>query len=346
MSSVTVGRPPLERSRRLQLALLAGLLVLAIVAWLITRERMLGMDAGPGTDPGGLGFYVISWVVMMSAMMFPSIAPMVLTFGFVQSRLRERAAITSTVSSWLFVSGYLLTWAAFGLAAYGLYVGVRSLHIAAFSWHSGGPYLAGGVLLAAAVYQLTPAKDACLSRCRSPLDFVLHNWRDGSAGAVRMGVVHGAWCVGCCWALMASLFALGVMSIPWMIGIAVLIAIEKLLPKKRIANLLVAATLAALGLGVAFAPSHVPWLTLPDSPAAARAMRAMGMGEGSMTHMTPAAPMSPMTHTTSSGGMTHTTPMSPMTHTTSTGGMTHTTPMSPMTHTTSTGGMTKMGQEK
>jgi hypothetical protein len=133
------------------------------------------------------------------------------------------------------------------------------------------------VLLAAAIYQLTPAKDACLSRCRAPLDFVLHNWHDGPAGAVRMGMVHGAWCVGCCWALMASLFALGIMSIPWMVGIAVLIALEKLLPRKRVANLLVAATLAALGLGVMVSPANVPWLTLPGSPAAARAMRAMGM---------------------------------------------------------------------
>jgi predicted metal-binding membrane protein len=238
---------------------------------------MLGMDAGPGTDPGGVGFYVVSWVVMMSAMMFPSIAPMVLTFNFVQDRRRAHGAIVDTVSSSVFVAGYLITWLVFGLIAYGLFVGVRSLSIPALSWHRGGPYLAGSILVAAAIYQLTPAKDACLSRCRSPLDFVLGNWRDGNAGALRMGIVHGAWCVGCCWGLMASLFALGVMSIPWMIAIAALIALEKLLPQKRLANALVAATLLALGIGVAFAPKDVPWLTLPDSPAAARAMQAMGM---------------------------------------------------------------------
>jgi predicted metal-binding membrane protein len=287
MASVTF-----ERSRRVQVGVLGALLALTAIAWFVTRERMLGMDAGPGTDPGGLGFYVVSWVVMMSAMMFPSIAPMVLTFGFVQSRRRTRAAIANTVSSWIFVAGYLVAWSAFGLIAYALYVGVRSLSIPALSWHRGGPYLAGGVLLIAAIYQLTPAKDACLSRCRSPLDFVLHNWRDGAAGAVRMGIAHGAWCVGCCWALMASLFALGVMSIPWMVGIAVLIALEKLLPRKRTANLLVAATLAALGIGVAFAPAHVPWLTLPDSAAAARAMHAMGMHGASMpSHSGAMAPM-------------------------------------------------------
>jgi predicted metal-binding membrane protein len=303
MVRVAMASATLERTRRTQVGLLAGLLGLGALAWVITRERMLGMDAGPGTDPGGLGFYVVSWVVMMSAMMFPSIAPMVLTFGFVQRRRHERDAIASTVSSWIFVAGYLLSWAAFGLLAYGVYVGVRSLSIPALSWHRDGRYLAGGVLLAAAIYQLTPAKDACLSRCRSPIDFVLHNWHDGPAGAVRMGIVHGAWCVGCCWALMASLFALGLMSIPWMIGIAVMIAVEKLLPRKRVANLLVAATLAALGLGIVLSPADVPWLTVPGSPAAMRAMHAMGMGGSSMSKH-PAAPGAMSTHsgTMSMGG--------------------------------------------
>ncbi len=208
----------------------ASLLGLAALAWLLTRERMVGMDAGPGTDPGGLGFYVVSWVVMMGAMMFPSIVPMAVAFEVVQRRREDRGSVNRAVSSWMFLGGYLLTWTAFGLLAYGLYVGVRSLSIPALSWHRGGPYLAGGVLLAAAIYQLTPTKDACLRRCRSPLDFVLAHWRDGPVGALRLGVVHGAWCVGCCWGLMAALFALGVMSLTWMLAIAGLIAIEKLLP--------------------------------------------------------------------------------------------------------------------
>jgi predicted metal-binding membrane protein len=243
---------------------------------------MLGMDTGPGTDPGSLGFYVVSWVVMMAAMMFPSIAPMVLTFGFVQRRRHDRGSVDHVVSSWVFVGGYLLTWTAFGLLAYGLYVGVRSLAIPELSWHRGGRYLAGGVLLAAAIYQLTPMKDACLSRCRAPLDFVLTQWRDGASGALRMGVVHGAWCVGCCWGLMAALFALGVMSLTWMIAIAGLIAIEKLLPWKELANRLVAATLVSLALGVSLAPQHVPGLTLPGSPTAAKAMGGMSDGRKTM----------------------------------------------------------------
>jgi len=233
------------------------------------------MDAGPGTDPGPLGFYVVSWVVMMSAMMFPSIAPMVLAFGFVDRRRRDRGMVDRVLCTWVFVAGYLLTWTAFGLLAYGLYVGARSLSIPALSWHRGGPYLAGGILLTAAIYQLTPTKDACLRRCRSSLDFVLTGWRDGPAGALRMGVVHGAWCVGCCWGLMIALFALGVMSLTWMVAIAGLIAIEKLLPRKELASHFVALTLVALALGVSLAPRHVPGLTLPDSSQAKAAMHTM-----------------------------------------------------------------------
>jgi predicted metal-binding membrane protein len=267
-----VAQPPAARFR---VGVLASLLGLAVPAWLLTRERMLGMDAGPGTDPGTLGFYVVSWVVMMSAMMFPSIVPMVLAFGSVQRRRGDREMVDRLVSSPVFVAGYLLTWTAFGLLAYGLYVGVRSLSIPALSWHRGGPYLAGGALLAAAIYQLTPTKDACLRRCRSPLDFVLTHWRDGPAGALRMGLIHGAWCVGCCWGLMVALFALGVMSLTWMVVIAGLIAIEKLLPRKELANHLVAITLVVLALGVSLAPRHVPGLTLPDSSQAKAAMHTM-----------------------------------------------------------------------
>src|ERR1700682_2464215 len=121
MASIAQPRPA-----RFQVGVLTSLLALTVLAWLLTHERMLGMDAGPGTDPGSLGFYVVSWVVMMSAMMFPSIAPMVVTCGFVQRRRRERGAVDRAVSSWLFVGGYLLTWTGFGLVAYGLYVAVRS----------------------------------------------------------------------------------------------------------------------------------------------------------------------------------------------------------------------------
>jgi len=266
-----------------QLVLVAVLVVMAVVGWVVTDERMVGMDAGPGTDPGALGFYVGVWVVMMAAMMFPSIAPMVIAYSRIQHRRRERGkAHSGPVAVGLFVGGYLLAWTAFGIAAYGVFQFGRSLSIDALAWDNGGPYVAGAVIVAAAAYQLTPAKDVCLRKCRGPLDFVMGYWKPGYGGALRMGIEHGAWCVGCCWALVATLFALGVMSLGWMAFVAALIAVEKLLPWKAVANRGAAVLLAVLGIAVAFAPENVPGLTLPDSSQAHEAMMRMedpAMGE-------------------------------------------------------------------
>jgi predicted metal-binding membrane protein len=259
-------RLPRVQGNPRQLALIAVLVALAVVGWLVTDDRMVGMDAGPGTELGALGFYVSLWVVMMAAMMFPSIAPMVIAYSRTQQKRRERGkAQAGPLAVALFVGGYLLSWTAFGLAAYGVFEIGRSLSIDALAWDEGGPYLAGAVILAAAAYQLTPAKDVCLRKCRSPLDFVMGYWKPGYGGALRMGVEHGAWCVGCCWALMTALFALGVMSLGWMAFVAALIAVEKLLPWKAVANRGIAVVLVVLGLAVAFAPEAVPALTIPGS---------------------------------------------------------------------------------
>ena len=254
-----------QRVDALQVSLIVGLLAVAAVAWATTGARMDGMDMGPGTDLGSLSFYVGAWVLMMAAMMFPSISPMVRTYALVQrSRYVRRGLGEPTAAIGAFVAGYILTWTAFGVAAYAAFGVFQGFDVEAFSWDEGGSYLAGGVILAAAVYQLTPLKDACLSRCRGPLDFLTERWRDGLGGALLLGIEHGAWCVGCSWALMAALFALGVMSIAWMVLIATLIAIEKLLPWKRTANRGIAILLAVLGFAVAFAPGSVPGLTLPS----------------------------------------------------------------------------------
>jgi predicted metal-binding membrane protein len=264
-------RAPLQRG---QVALAAALLSLAAAGWAVTDVRMRHMDAGPGTDLGTLGFYVTAWVVMMAAMMFPSILPMTLIYRRVESSRRARGRAGSMS---LFVAGYLVSWTAFGLVAYALFDLVKSLSIDELRWNRSGGYLAGGLIVAAGVYQLTPAKDACLSRCRSPFAFVTAEWRDGRLGALQMGALHGGWCVGCCWGLMVALFAVGVMSIGWMVFVSLLIAIEKLLPWPVAANRAVAGVLLVLGLGVALTPSHVPGLTVPASLAANRAMQSMGM---------------------------------------------------------------------
>ena len=155
----------------------------------------------------------------------------------------------------MFVAGYLLAWTVFGVLAYGLYNAVASLLLGFFGSDQGGRYLAVAVILGAAVYQLTPAKNVSLMKCRNPMDFLLHGLRPGYSGALRMGIEHGAWRVACCWALMVALFALGVMSLGWMALIGAFIAGEKMLPWKRLANRSVAVALAVIALGVALIPA-------------------------------------------------------------------------------------------
>jgi predicted metal-binding membrane protein len=253
--------PPLPELARL--VLIAMLLGLATVGWAVTDRRMAGMDAGPGTDPGVLGFYLATWVVMMAAMMFPSIAPMVLTYERIQRGKRERGLPVTVGATIVFVAGYLVTWTATGLAFYAVLAASRAADLGAITWDQTGRYLAGGVIVAAGVYQFTPLKQTCLTKCRDPFLFLLTSWRSGRTGALRMGIEHGFWCVGCCWALMAALFALGVMSVGWMAFIAALIAIEKLLPWRLVANRSIAILLLALGISVALVPDRVPGLTIP-----------------------------------------------------------------------------------
>src|SRR5262245_54138193 len=281
MESATLRRVP-ALSNVVQLGLIFGLLLLAAIAWAMTGDGRGGMDAGPGTDLGGLGFWVTAWVVMMAAMMFPSIAPMVVMYARIEEGKSREGEASGVGATPLFVAGYLVTWAAAGLLGYAIIEGFRALDIGFLGWDSGGPYVAGAVIIAAGIYQLTPMKDACLRRCRSPLMFLLTAWRPGRLGALRLGMEHGGWCVGCCWGPMAALFALGVMSIGWMVFVAALIATEKLLPWKAMANRGIAVLLVLVGLGVAFAAQDVPGLTLPDSPEARAAMDSMEMGGGSM----------------------------------------------------------------
>jgi predicted metal-binding membrane protein len=237
--------------------LVALLLGLAVLAWWWMAERMRGMDRGPWTDLGTLGWFLGIWIVMMTAMMLPSAIPAVTLYARLA---RDRTALAPLV----FTSGYLAVWTAAGLVAFGLagagsYVAGESL-----TWSRAGRWLAGAALLCAAGYQLTPLKEACLSRCRTPLGLLLGSWRPGRLGGFRLGFASGAWCAGCCWALMASLFALGVMSIAWTALVAALVALEKILPWRRTATWAAGALLAGLGILVLVSPDLVPALTLPQ----------------------------------------------------------------------------------
>jgi predicted metal-binding membrane protein len=252
------GLGPAFAAVRVRLGLVAALFALAVASWWWTARQMRGMDDGPWTALGTLGWFLGVWVVMMAAMMFPSVA---LTVALYSRMTRRR----SPVSPLLFVTGYLVTWAAAGLVAFGLLTVLDRLAGDVLAWDRAGRWVAGGTLVVAAVYELTPLKDVCLGRCRSPLGFLLGSWRDGPSGAVRMGAKHGAWCVGCCWALMASLFALGVMSLAWMAFVAGLIAVEKTVPWRRVATYGTAALLLTLGVLLLAAPGAVPGLSIPDS---------------------------------------------------------------------------------
>jgi predicted metal-binding membrane protein len=184
----------------------------------------------------------------------------------------------------LFAASYLLVWGAAGLLAYGLYrLGSDALG-GDLAWSSAGRWVAGGVLAFAAVYELTPLKDVCLGKCRTPLGFLLGSWRDGNRGAVEMGARHAGWCLGCCWGLMAALFALGVMSITWMALVAALIALEKTLPWRRVVTWGTAALLVALAIAVVAVPHNVPGLVVPGGSHATSSMGSMG-SSGSMGSM-------------------------------------------------------------
>lgn len=252
------GLVPAYAAARTRLGLIALLVALAAVGWWWTAHEMQDMDGGPWTELGSAGWFLSVWVVMMAAMMLPSVAPTVALY----SNLKHTRALGAPL---LFTSGYLLVWSAVGLGTYLLARIGAELSGDVLAWDRAGRWVAGATLLIAAAYELTPLKDVCLGKCRTPLGFLLGNWREGLSGALNMGVRHGAWCVGCCWALMASLFALGVMSIVWMAVVAGLIAFEKSIPSRRAATYGTGAVLIVVGVLMLFAPDVVPALSIPGA---------------------------------------------------------------------------------
>jgi predicted metal-binding membrane protein len=251
------GLAPAFAAARARLGLVALLFALAALGWWWTIDRMQGMDGGPWTTLGTFAWFVGVWVVMMAAMMLPSVAP---TVALYSRMTRSRSPVAPVV----FTAGYLIAWGGIGVAAFGAAAG-GAVWSDILAWDRAGRWVAGAVLIGAAVYELTPLKDVCLGKCRSPLGFLLGSWRDGAAGAMKMGVRHGAWCIGCCWALMLSLFALGVMSVVWMAVVAGLIAFEKLIPSRRLATYGTAVVLLVLGIVVLAVPDALPGLTIPGS---------------------------------------------------------------------------------
>jgi predicted metal-binding membrane protein len=250
------GLAPAFAAVRARLALVGLLFGFAALGWWWAVDQMRGMDGGPWTGLGTFGWFTGVWVVMMAAMMFPSVSP---TVALYSRMTRERAPL----SPLLFTCGYLLTWAGLGALAFAIALAGDRGTGNVLAWDRSGRWFAGATLLVAAAYELTPLKDVCLGKCRSPLGLLLGTWRDGASGALQMGVKNGAWCVGCCWALMASFFALGIMSVVWMAVVAGLIAVEKTLPWRRVATYGVVGILIVLGVLLLASPDAIPGLTIP-----------------------------------------------------------------------------------
>ncbi len=224
--------------RRDRVIILGALVLITSLAW-----AYLLSGAGMDMDTQGMDMNMVMpmewtplyalvmflmWWIMMTAMMLPGAAPLILLFALVNRRSRERG--DPYVPAAVFASGYLLVWGAFSLVATLLQWSMQKAGWLTMGMASAHTWLGGALLLAAGIYQFTPLKHACLRHCRGPIDFIARHWRPGSTGALRMGLTHGAYCAGCCWLVMGLLFYGGVMNLYWIVGLALLVLIEKLLP--------------------------------------------------------------------------------------------------------------------
>ena len=249
-------------ARRDRLVVLAGLVVAAALAWLYLIDMALDRGGEPmgasGTMTGlqawsvteGLLMFAM-WAVMMVAMMVPSAAPMVLVFARMErSKGTGRPYGTST----LFALGYVLVWAAFSMAATAMQWGLQNAALLSPMMVATSTILGGALFLAAGVYQWTPLKYACLKHCRSPMAFIMGHWRPGRVGAFRMGLGHGAFCLGCCGFVMGLLFVGGVMNLAWVAAITVFVVAEKLLPKGEWVARAGGAAMVAAGIYLLAAP--------------------------------------------------------------------------------------------
>ena len=231
--------------RRDRAVVIAAILIIAAIAWAYTvyvAETGMGMAMGDGMSMGmamadmrswsaaDFGLMFLMWAVMMVAMMAPSAAPMLLMFAALNRKRREQEA--PYVSTGIFLAGYVIVWTAFAVAAT---LGNWGLHqaslLSSMMGEATSGYLGGALLLAAGVFQWSPLKSACLKQCRTPMGFLMTSWREGPRGALRMGLDHGAYCLGCCWALMLLLFVLGIMNLLWIAALAVFVLAEKVAPK-------------------------------------------------------------------------------------------------------------------
>jgi predicted metal-binding membrane protein len=272
---------PVLMQRNLILGLL---LALAGGAWVLLAWQSTGVDTDMAMASPTMGMraplFLAIWVVMMVAMMFPTAAPMIVTFHKVQISKRQRGE--AFVATWVFVAAYMLVWTLSGVAAYAGALAVEATAARAALSPATAARIGGVILVAAGVYQLTPLKDLCLSKCRTPISFIMTSWRDGVNGALRMGLLHGVYCLGCCWLLFVILFPLGIMNIAAMAVITLVIFAEKTLPWGRPVARAAAAILVTYGAVVLVAPRVLPnfmasGVETMNAPAAPMDMQLMPM---------------------------------------------------------------------
>jgi predicted metal-binding membrane protein len=237
----------------------ASLVLLVGLAWLylgrdaaaMSQMETAGASMGVAPHTAGAGTLLmvfLMWTIMMVGMMLPSAAPAILLYGALVRKNGERGTVLAAV--WVFTSGYLAAWAGFSLAAALLQVALDRMALMAPIMESASAGLSAAVLLAAGIYQWLPLKEACLRKCRHPIEFFATRWRSGARGAFRMGLEHGGYCVGCCWGLMLLLLAAGVMNLVWVALIAGFVLAEKLLPAARFTSRFAGAALVLSGLVV------------------------------------------------------------------------------------------------
>jgi len=277
----------LERGQR---SLLVAVTVLTVAAWLVTLLQARTMDmpmgivarATAGEEVGGMAMggagemaasgmsaaewsiaafatFIVAWTVMMAAMMFPAAMPMLLLFQRVYAPRRAQGG--AFVPTWVFAAGYLLVWSAVGALTWAFVSIASDLagRLSATERETWAPLALGAVLALAGLYQLTPQKRVCLNHCRTPFGFVMTHWREGVPGALRMGIVHGAYCLGCCWALFTVLVAAGVMSLAWMLLLTLVVFAEKVMPGGRGTSRVVGVAFMVLAILVASGSTAMPW---------------------------------------------------------------------------------------
>lgn len=260
-------------------AILGSLLLLAAAAW-----ALLAWQSNSGEMDSGLAMgmeaplFLALWVAMMVAIMYPTAAPMILMFARIHRERRARGQ--SFVPTWVFAGAYMLVWSLTGIAAFAIAAGGDALADRWAFLSDNGARIGGVLLVAAGLYQVTPLKTVCLSKCRTPMAFILNSWREGTAGAFRMGVDHGVYCLGCCWLLFLILFPLGMMNIAVLALVTLAIFVEKSLPVGRQAAFAFGAALVAYGLVVIAVPAALPGMAggmeMEAEPAAEMEMAGMG----------------------------------------------------------------------